>query len=319
MTSPEAKQHGSLGVARIAAVTGVDKSVVSRALRAMEREGVVIRDPTTRGYRLGWRLPMLVVSTEISDLMHLANKAMHDLGSQFPNTVQSFVILRDSRVFVPYNMANGGFFRDQPWNARGYLAFSTAPGRALLCDYSLADLRQVYPEGFDLSEALATYGAFDRADVIAAAQGKQRYERVRHPLVVEDPEHPIATHVTAAAPKRTVTVSELNWSERQQLLIARPTGTPPTPVPGWPPSRPARNLPSGSALWGQCRDLGTDTAGLTLVLCRGDVGEHAAAVRVLADRPNSLADPVFDHWSYESTVPFPATEKTASQRLFDSA
>lgn len=134
-------------------MTGVDKSVVSRALRAMEREGVVIRDPATRGYRLGWRLPMLVVSTEISDLMHLANKAMHDLGSQFPNTVQSFVILRDSRVFVPYNMANGGFFRDQPWNARGYPAFSTAPGRALLCDYSLADLRQVYPEGFDLSEA----------------------------------------------------------------------------------------------------------------------------------------------------------------------
>jgi site-specific recombinase XerD len=61
---------------------------------------------------------------------------------------------------------------------------------------------------------LATYSAFDRADVIAAAQEKHRYERIRHPLVVEDPERAIATHVTGAALKRTVKVSKLDWSER---------------------------------------------------------------------------------------------------------
>ncbi len=74
---------------------------------------------------------------------------------------------------------------------------------------------------------LATYSAYDRADVIAAAQEKQRYERIRHPLVVEDPEQPIATHITGATLKRTVKVSELNWSERQQLLVARPGGLEP--------------------------------------------------------------------------------------------
>ena len=138
LTSPDAKRQGSLGVARIASLTNMDKSVVSRALRRMEREGVVIRDPGTRGYRLGWRLPMLMVSTEVGSLMRLADRAMRDLEQRFPNTVQSFVILRNGRVFVPYNLANGSVFRDQPWNDRGHPAFSTAPGRALLSDHSLA-------------------------------------------------------------------------------------------------------------------------------------------------------------------------------------
>jgi IclR family transcriptional regulator, KDG regulon repressor len=132
----------------------MDKSVVSRAFKTMERDGIVQRDPDTHGYRLGWRLPMLLVSTEISTVMQVANKTIVDLAAKFPGTVLSLVILRNNRAFLPYNVsAGGGIYRDQPWSATGHPAFSVAAGRALLIDCSLADLHQIYPNGLDLKEA----------------------------------------------------------------------------------------------------------------------------------------------------------------------
>ena len=152
LTTPEARRRGSLSVTRVAALAGMDKSVVSRALKALEREGVVLRDEDTHGYRLGWRLPMLILTTEVSAVLRLAHRAMHELAEAFPETIQSFVILRSERVFLPYNLSAGGAFRDQPWSARGWPSYCTAPGRALLSDRTLPELRRTFPSGLDLEE-----------------------------------------------------------------------------------------------------------------------------------------------------------------------
>lgn len=153
LTSPEAQRRGSLGVARVAAITGLDQSVVSRALRALEAEGVVVRDAVSKGYSLGWRLPMLVAPTAVSAVMRLADGVMRELATTFPDGIQSVVFLRNNRVFLPYNLSGGRVFPDEPWSGKGRPAFCTAPGRALLSDRTPTELRRMYPDGLPLEEA----------------------------------------------------------------------------------------------------------------------------------------------------------------------
>lgn len=74
---------------------------------------------------------------------------------------------------------------------------------------------------------LAAYCAFDRDDVIRRAREHRRYERLRRPFVIENPERPVATRVTGSALKQIVKVSELTWADRQQLLISRAGGLEP--------------------------------------------------------------------------------------------
>lgn len=152
LTSPEAQRRGALGVARVAAITGLDQSVVSRALRSLEAEGVVVRDAVSKGYSLGWRLPMLVAPTAVSAVMRLADGVMRELATIYPDGIQSVVFLRNNRVFLPYNLSGGRVFSDEPWSGKGHPAFCTAPGRALLSDRTPTELRRMYPSGLPLDE-----------------------------------------------------------------------------------------------------------------------------------------------------------------------
>ncbi|TMR32186.1 hypothetical protein ETD96_30295, partial [Actinomadura geliboluensis] len=52
-----------LGVSRIARLLNREKSQVSRALKAMEAEALVDRDPDSLEFRLGWRLYALAART----------------------------------------------------------------------------------------------------------------------------------------------------------------------------------------------------------------------------------------------------------------
>ena len=52
--SDAAVSEGGLGVTRIAALTGHEKSQVSRAIVALMDFGLVERSPGNRSYRLGW-------------------------------------------------------------------------------------------------------------------------------------------------------------------------------------------------------------------------------------------------------------------------
>src|SRR5438045_6095627 len=54
--SDEALSAGGLGVTRIAALTGHEKSQVSRALAALSTHGLAERAPGSRAFRLGWEV-----------------------------------------------------------------------------------------------------------------------------------------------------------------------------------------------------------------------------------------------------------------------
>ena len=71
LASPEALVAG-FGVVRLAAETRRQPSQVSRALAALEAEGLVERDPASRRYALGWRLYALAARTTEARLVAFA-------------------------------------------------------------------------------------------------------------------------------------------------------------------------------------------------------------------------------------------------------
>ena len=65
---PEAARDG-LGVVRLAALVGGDKSQLSRTLATLAEQGFVERDPETLAYRLGWRVFALAARAAESRLL----------------------------------------------------------------------------------------------------------------------------------------------------------------------------------------------------------------------------------------------------------
>jgi DNA-binding IclR family transcriptional regulator len=73
LSSQECLRRGGLGVVRIAVRLGREKSQVSRALHALEDEGLVERNPRTRTYHLGWGLYTLAARGVESRLVRAAS------------------------------------------------------------------------------------------------------------------------------------------------------------------------------------------------------------------------------------------------------
>jgi hypothetical protein len=72
---------------------------------------------------------------------------------------------------------------------------------------------------------LAAYAELDRAEVVAGARDAGRYQRVRRPLVIDDPGRPDLVAVAGA--RRRVHVKMLGPAERRRPLAeaASPTGS----------------------------------------------------------------------------------------------
>ncbi|HET6171354.1 MAG TPA: IclR family transcriptional regulator [Gaiellales bacterium] len=68
LAEPEAAREG-LGVVRLAAIIGADKSQLSRALATLAEAGFVERDHETLAYRIGWRVFALAARTAESRLL----------------------------------------------------------------------------------------------------------------------------------------------------------------------------------------------------------------------------------------------------------
>jgi IclR family KDG regulon transcriptional repressor len=75
---PEAARHG-LGVIRLAALVGGDKSQLSRTLATLAEQGFVERDPETLAYRLGWRVFALAARAAESRLLVAAPALLRGL------------------------------------------------------------------------------------------------------------------------------------------------------------------------------------------------------------------------------------------------
>jgi IclR family transcriptional regulator, KDG regulon repressor len=145
LATDEALATDGLGVVQVAEATGRARSQVSRALRAMEAEGVVERDPATARYRLGWRLFALVGRTAQNRLVRCAEPRMRGLATSLGETVH-LCVLRDASVLTVLSVSVAHGFRAHGWEGVGVPAPRTSAGRVLLADADLAALRARLPD-----------------------------------------------------------------------------------------------------------------------------------------------------------------------------
>jgi DNA-binding IclR family transcriptional regulator len=93
LASEECLRRRGLGVVRIAVRLGREKSQVSRALRALEGEGLVQRDPRTRTYQLGWGLYTLAARGVEARLVLAAATHLNRLADEQHGDVRLCVLI----------------------------------------------------------------------------------------------------------------------------------------------------------------------------------------------------------------------------------
>ncbi|WP_433443538.1 IclR family transcriptional regulator [Nonomuraea sp. CA-141351] len=147
----DGRDADGFGVSWIAQRLGREKSQVSRALRALELEGMVERDPLTRRYHLGWRLFALAARTQQSRLVQVAAPFLRRLAAAFDDDAY-LCVLRGNRVLtlmsVPSSRAH-----HRVWEGVSVPVIMAAAGRSLLAEWDdrqvLALLRATLPSGLD--------------------------------------------------------------------------------------------------------------------------------------------------------------------------
>ena len=86
--------------------------------------------------------------------------------------------------------------------------------------------RRVYVPASLIAE-LVSYAEIDRAEVIEHARTAGRYNRLRRPLVVEDPARPVVSQRQPGGAIRRIKVTQLDIEGRRRLLIDGPGGLEP--------------------------------------------------------------------------------------------
>ena len=139
LSSEEARQRGGLGVVRLAEMLQREKSQVSRALRALEKVGLVERDPATREYRLGWQLFALAARVGDTRLLQVAPPLMRGLVDRLNESVH-LCVLQANQVLTVLTEAPQHAFRASGWVGRAFPAYCSSSGRALLFDFTFEEL-----------------------------------------------------------------------------------------------------------------------------------------------------------------------------------
>lgn len=132
--SDEALANGGLSVVRIAALTGREKSHVSRMLKVLAESRFVERDPDTRKYTLGWELCALGARAGDQRLLAAARPVLAELVEQFGETAH-LSVLRQSEVLTLLSEQPPHAVRAVGWTGRRVPAHCTASGRALMIDH----------------------------------------------------------------------------------------------------------------------------------------------------------------------------------------
>lgn len=194
------------GVTTVAEMTAREPSQVSRGLRALADEGMVERDPSTRAYRLGWRLFALVAGTWEVRLLEAARAPMAALVEELNETVH-LCVLHDTRVVTLQSHSAAHGFRATGWTQATVPAHCTSAGRVLLLDHPRRSVERRFARCHDVDVA----ALYDTVSELRA----QRYACV-------DEEFEIGL-VGASAPVRSSTghvVAALNVSAPKHRLAA---------------------------------------------------------------------------------------------------
>lgn len=135
LASEECLRRGGLGVVRIAVRLGREKSQVSRALRALQGEGLVQRDPRTRTYQLGWGLYTLAARGIETRLVRAAAAHLHQFAEEQQADVRLCVLIR-GQVLTLISLPN-------EWAAGAEAPTRTPSGAVLALDWPDAALRNL--------------------------------------------------------------------------------------------------------------------------------------------------------------------------------
>lgn len=138
-----ASGNGGLGVTRIAAVVGREKSQVSRSLKVLAEYGLVDRHPETLEYELGWRLFAMAGRAGDSKLLTAAVPILKELVRQLDETVH-LSLLQGADVMTILSEAPNRAVQAAGWIGRTVPAYCTSSGRALLFDHDESDLARLF-------------------------------------------------------------------------------------------------------------------------------------------------------------------------------
>lgn len=134
LSDVERETGEGLGVMQLAALTGRDKSQVSRALHALEKVGFVERDSVTLRYRLGYGLFVLATRGIDRNLIAVAEPFLADLAADVGETAHLCTlagvgVLTIESVAPPHHT-----FRASGWVGQTVPAHRSCAGRVLLGD-----------------------------------------------------------------------------------------------------------------------------------------------------------------------------------------
>jgi DNA-binding IclR family transcriptional regulator len=212
LASPEARPAG-LGVVRLAEITARGPSQVSRALAALEDEGLVERDPASRRYALGWRLYALAVRTTEARLVGTAGPALIALAARTGENAH-LCRLHGARVATVLTAEPGGRARLR-FDLDDVPAATTSTGRVLLSERDAGAVRAAGADPEVLARVRAAGhavvdGEFDPALAGAAAPVRGPHGGIVAALTVSGPAERLRPRLAAHATATVATAADLS-------------------------------------------------------------------------------------------------------------
>jgi DNA-binding IclR family transcriptional regulator len=140
----EALRNNGLGVTRAAELLDLDKSLVSRTLKTLEDVGVAERDPSSRHYRLSWRLYALAAKSGNQRLLEAARPILRELVDALDES--AYLSVLDGKQVLTVAAEESARLVQAIEKVGTHSALHcTSSGRVLLMDSSAASLRALFP------------------------------------------------------------------------------------------------------------------------------------------------------------------------------
>lgn len=143
--TPEALSYHGLGVNRVAELTARDKGQISRTLATLADAGFVQRDRSTGRYRLGFQLYALASRTSEARLVEESGRFLRKVVNLTHETTH-LCVLRGGNVLTLKSEMSNHAFRGVGWEGVSVAALKTSSGRALISDWSEAEVSEWYAE-----------------------------------------------------------------------------------------------------------------------------------------------------------------------------